>query len=165
MAEITLLTPEQVAEREQKPKGHGRSGRRRSPARTRIIEEYKAVMQDVAPGYGADVLLGEDEDKRFVRQNLKAAADELNVALEFRPVKDNTRIHFRFITPEEKAAKPKRGGRPRKQGQDVSTEVDGAREHAEAAAHELPPMVPEAPTEPPKKRTRSRRATASEASS
>ena len=81
MAEITLLTPEQIVEREQKPKSQGRSGRRRSPARTRIIEEYKAVMQDVAPGYGADVLLAEDEDKRFVRQNLKAAADELNVGL------------------------------------------------------------------------------------
>ena len=97
MAEITLLTPEQLAEGEQKPKSHGRSGRRRSPARTRIIEEYKAVMQDVTPGYGADVLLAADEDKRFVRQNLKAAADELNVALEFWPVKDRSRIHFRFI--------------------------------------------------------------------
>jgi hypothetical protein len=165
MAEITLLTPEQVAEREQKPKGHGRSGRRRSPARTRIIEEYKAVMQDVAPGYGADVLLGEDEDKRFVRQNLKAAADELNVALEFRPIKDKRRIHFRFITPEERAAKPKRGGRPRKHGQAVSVEADGAREQAHDAAHERPPVVQEAPAETPKQRTRSRRAVASEAPS
>ena len=38
----------------------------------------------------------------------------MNQALEFRPIKDKTRIHFRVITPEEKAAKPKRGGRPRK---------------------------------------------------
>ncbi len=165
MAEITLLTPEQVAEREQKPKGHGRSGRRRSPARTRIIEEYKAVMQDVAPGYGADVLLAEDEDKRFVRQNLKAAADELNVALEFRPIKDKRRIHFRFITPEEKAARPKRGGRPRKIAQEVSAEADGASEHVQAPEQALPPVVQEQPAEAPKKRVRRPRATANEAAS
>ena len=114
MAEIQLLSPEQLAEREQKPKGRSRSGRRRSEERTRIIEEYKAVMRKARPGYGADVILGPEEDKRMVRQNLKAAAEELHQALEFRPIKDKTRIHFRVITPEEKAAKPKRGGRPRK---------------------------------------------------
>ena len=165
MDEITLLTPEQIAEREQKPKGHGRSGRRRSPARTRIIEEYKVVMQDVAPGYGADVLLAEDEDKRFVRQNLKAAADELNVALEFRPIKDKRRIHFRFITPEERAAKPKRGGRPRNTAQEVAAESDGAIDQAQEVAHERPPVVQEAPAETPKKRTRRPRAPANEATS
>ncbi len=165
MAEITLLTPEQVAEREQKPKGQGRSGRRRSPARTRIIEAYKAVMAEGQPGYGADVLLAEDEDKRVVRQNLKAASDELNVALEFRPIKDKRLMHFRFITAEERAEKPKRGGRPRKNGQELSAEADGATEHVQAAAHELPPAVQEAPAETPKKRTRSRRAAASEAPS
>lgn len=114
MAEISLLTPEQLAEREQKPKGKNRSGRRRSEERTRIIEEYKAILRDAEPGYGGDVTLTEAEDKRIVRQNLKAAADELQQALEFRPIKDKTRIHFRVITLEEKAAKPKRGGRPRK---------------------------------------------------
>ena len=114
MAEIRLLSPEQLAEREQKPKGRNRSGRRRSEERTRIIEEYKVAMREAKPGYGADVALSPGEDKRMVRQNLKAAADELNQALEFRPIKDKSRIHFRVITPEEKAAKPKRGGRPRK---------------------------------------------------
>jgi hypothetical protein len=161
MAEITLLTPEQVAEREQKRDGRGRSGRRRSPARTRIIEGYKAVMQDVAPGYGADVLLAEDEDKRVVRQNLKAAAQELNVALDFRPIKDKSRIHFRFVTPEEQAARPKRGGRPRKHAQDVLAKADGAREQPQAAEHVLPAVTQEQPTEAPKKRTRRPRAAAS----
>ncbi len=122
-------------------------------------------MQDVAPGYGADVLLAEDEDKRFVRQNLKAAADELNVAREFRPIKDKRRIHFRFITPEERAARPKRGGRPRKTAQEVSAEADGASEQAQATAQELPPVVEEQPAEAPKKRTRRPRVTASEAAS
>ena len=114
MAEIRILSPDELAAREQKPKGRNRSGRRRSEERTRIIEEFKAQMRDAQPGYGGDVLLAEGEDKRMVRQNLKAAADELNQALEFRPIKDKTRIHFRVITPEEKAAKPRRGGRPRK---------------------------------------------------
>ncbi|MDP9309534.1 MAG: hypothetical protein M3R24_01330 [Chloroflexota bacterium] len=112
MAEIRILTPEQLEEREQKPKG--RSGRRRSDERTRIIEEYKTALRDVQPGFGGDVNLGEDEEKRTVRQNLKAAAQELNMALEFRPIKDKSRIHFRVITTEQAEAKPKRGGRPRK---------------------------------------------------
>ena len=165
MAEITLLTPEQIADREQQPTGHGRSGRRRSPARTRIIEAYKAVMAEGQPGYGADVHLAADEDKRVVRQNLKAAAQELNVALDFRPIKDPRRIHVRFITPEEKAARPKRGGRPRKHAQEASTEADSAGEQAQATAHELAPAVQEQPVETPKKRTRSRRPAASEAPS
>lgn len=114
MAEIRILTPDELAQREQKPKGRSRSGRRRSEERTRIIEEYKGIMRDAAPGYGGDVVLGPGEDKRMVRQNLKAAADELQKALEFRPIKDKTKIHFRVITAEEKAARPKRGGRPRK---------------------------------------------------
>ncbi len=113
MAEITLLTPEQVAEREQKPKGQKRSGRRRSAERTRMIEEFKSVLRQAQPGYGGDVLLNEGEDKRIVRQNLKAAADELQKALDFRPIKEKSRIHFRVITLDEKAAKPPRGGRPR----------------------------------------------------
>jgi len=110
MADIRIVTPEELQERN-KPKG--RPGRQRSPERTRIIEAYKAALEDVQPGYGADVLLEEGEDKRTVRQNLKAAADELNLIFDFRPVKDATRIHFRVITPEEHAAKPRRGGRAR----------------------------------------------------
>jgi hypothetical protein len=112
MAEIQILTPQQLEEREHKPKG--RSGRRRSEERTRIIEEYKAALRSVEPGFGGDVHLGEAEEKRTVRQNLKTAAQELNLALEFRPIKDKSRIHFRVITPEQAAARPKRGGRPRK---------------------------------------------------
>ena len=65
-------------------------------------------MQGGAAGYGVDVVLTDDEEKRVVRNNLKVAAEELNVALDFRPIKDKHRLHFRFITPEEKAAKPDR---------------------------------------------------------
>ena len=111
MADIRIVTPAELQERENKPKG--RAGRQRSPERTRAIEGYKAVLQDVQPGYGADVILEEGEDKRQVRQNLKAAAQDLNLAFDFRPIKDRSRIHFRVITPEEKAAKSKRAGRPR----------------------------------------------------
>ncbi len=71
-------------------------------------------MAEATPGFGADVLLAEGEDKRMVRRNLKAAAAELNQVLDFRPVRDPRRIHFRFITPEAYAAKPKPRGRPRK---------------------------------------------------
>ncbi len=157
MAEITLLTPVQLAERDQ-PTGPGRSGRRRSAERTRIIGEYKAAMQDAGPGYGADVLLGAGEEKRVVRLNLKAAADELNLALEFRPIKDSTRMHFRFITPEAQAARPKRGGRPRKQ----RPAAPAAPEDAPAQNVDPAPAPttgdPDASTAPPTQRTRRSRA-------
>ena len=91
-----------------------------------MIEDYKAVMQKATPGFGADVYLAEDEDKRMVRQNLKAAADELHIALDFRPRKDPRRMHFRFITLEEKAAQPKRAGRPGKNQRTEDAEVEQA---------------------------------------
>jgi hypothetical protein len=115
MPSFQILSPEQLAERDTKPKG--RSGRRRNPERTRVIEEYKEQLQNVEPGYGVEVSLGEEEDKRIVRQNLKVAAQELGVAFEFRPIKDKSRIHFRVLTTEEAATRPKRGGRPRKNAQ------------------------------------------------
>src|SRR5919202_1270821 len=140
MAEITLLTPEQLAERQQKPTGKGRSGRRRSPERTRSIEQYKAAMQHVVPGYGADVFLSEGEVKRFVRQNLKAAAAEQDIGVEFRPVKDPSRIHLRFISLEEQAARPRRpGGRPRKSAPPAEAGAGaggGTAEAQPAAEHE-----------------------------
>ena len=155
MAEITLLTPEQLAERDQKPTGKGRSGRRRSPERTRIIEQYKAAMQHVAPGYGADVFLSEGEVKRFVRQNLKAAAAEQDIGVELRPVKDPSRIHLRFISLEEQAARPRRpGGRPRKSAPPAAAgagDGEGTPEAQPAAEH----VQPAAP-----KRRRTRRAEA-----
>ena len=113
MAKLNILTPEELEKREQKPERR-RTGRRRSAERTRIIESFKAELQDAIPGYGVDVTLSETEDKRLVRQNLKAAAEELGIALDFRPIKDKSRMHVRVITPEEKAARPSRSGRPRK---------------------------------------------------
>ena len=83
VAAITLLTPDQLAERS-KPKGKGRTGRHRSPERTQVIEAYKAMMQEAQPGFGADVFLTTDETKRLVRQNLKSAAAELNLAPDHR---------------------------------------------------------------------------------
>ncbi len=114
MATLNILTPEEIAAREQKPASGRRSGRKRSPERTRIIEEFKVGLAQATPGYGADVVLGEDEDKRIVRQNLKAAADELGIALDFKPIKTKNLIQFRVMALEEKAARPTRSGRPRK---------------------------------------------------
>ncbi len=143
MAELVLLTPDQLAERARKPKGPGRVGRRRSSERTQIIEEYKAALQQAQPGYGGDVRLAEGEDKRAVRQNLQAAAEELNLALDFRPIRDKRRIQFRVMTPEERAARPKRGGRPRQRAGE-----------APAAQPAQPVGAPAAPVALPKKRGR-----------
>ncbi|WP_026369752.1 hypothetical protein [Kallotenue papyrolyticum] len=113
MPQVHIYTPEELAEREKKPRG--RSGRRRSEERVRAIEFFKAQLQGAQPGYGGEVLLEEGEEKRTVRQNLKIAAQELGLALAFRPIKDRSRIQFRVITPEEAAARPRRrGGRPPK---------------------------------------------------
>ena len=112
-----------------------------------MIEGFKTELAHATPGYGGDVLLGEDEDKRLVRQNLKAAADELGIALAFRPIRDKNRIHFRVITQEEKAARPPRGGRPRKVRPEAIPETsDVAPREADAT---------EQPAEPPA-RTRRR---------
>ena len=162
MAEITLLTPEQLIERQQKPKGNGRSGRRRSPERTRIIAEYKAAMQDVQPGYGADVVLADGEVKRIVRQNLKTAAAEQNIGLEFRPVKDPSRIHLRFITIEEQAAKPKRGGRPRKGAPAVAADAAAADGQAQERGAAQPTEEQAQAVPPKRRRTRTAAAPASD---
>ena len=113
MATLSILSPEEIAAREQNPPR--RTGRKRTLKRSRIIEGFKEVLQQAKSGYGADVLLSEDEDKRTVRTNLKDAAGELGLALEFHPFKDKHRMHFRVMTLEEKAARPYRGGgRPKK---------------------------------------------------
>ncbi len=152
MATLNILTPEELASRDQKSrsKGVGR-GRRRSAERTRIIEGFKEVLQQAKPGYGADVLLGEDEHKRMVRTNLKDAAGELGLALEFHPFKDKRRMHFRVITLEEKAARPYRGGgRPKKAQPEV------AQETIEEAPQETGGNGTEPPAAPPARSRRRR---------
>ncbi|MDQ5853508.1 MAG: hypothetical protein M3380_15835 [Chloroflexota bacterium] len=113
MAELRLLTPAELAAHEHRQRP-GKPGRRRSPEQTRIIAAYKATLQQAHPGFGGEVVLAAEESKRRVRQQLKTAAQELGLALDFRPTKDPTRIYFRVITLEERAAQPKPGGRPRK---------------------------------------------------
>ena len=148
MAAITILTLEEVARRDQKPERQRRTGRKRSAERTRIIEAYKVAMREAEPGYGADVTLAPDEATRQVRQNLKAAAQELNIALDFRRIKNRSRMHFQFITPGEHAAKAKRGGRPPKQRTTEAAASDSGSEAAqtpgpsEAAGGEVQPTTP-----------------------
>src|SRR5580765_3098087 len=101
MAKLQLVTPEELESRGKKT---GRLGRRRSAERTAIIEGFKAQLEGAEPGFGGDVLLAEGDQKRLVRQNLKAAADELGLALDFRPIKKPDQMHFRVISQEEKAA-------------------------------------------------------------
>ncbi len=115
MATMNILTPEELAARDRHP-GLNESGRgrKRSPERSRMIEGYRELLAQATPGYGVDVLLSEDEDKGLVRRQLKAAASDLGMALEFHRIKTKNRMHIRIITLEEKAAKPYYGGRPKK---------------------------------------------------
>jgi len=114
MAKLTLLTPEEVTAREEKPK-KPRIGRQRSPERLRMLEEYRLALQGAQPGYSGDVVLAEGENKRVVRLLINEAAESLGLALSYRPRRDANLMRFDVITHEEKAARPKRGGRPRKQ--------------------------------------------------
>lgn len=78
------------------------------------IEQYKQALQCVEPGYGGEVKLEPDEDKRVVRLNLQEAAKELvlsRLASGQRQGTDQLQNHF----PRRKGRRPKRGGRPRKQ--------------------------------------------------
>lgn len=133
MAEIRLLSPEELATREQKTTKR-RSGRRRSHEREQIIAQYKDALMGAQPGFGGEVVLTEGEEKRLVRMNLTTAAAEIGKALEFRPIKDKTRIHFRVITLEERAAKPKRGGRPKKVQPEAGAPITNGVEETPAAA-------------------------------
>src|SRR3954465_8803470 len=99
MARLEIVTPEQLEARNAKL--GKRLGRRRSAQRTTSIESFKTQLEGAEPGYGGDVLLSSDENKRIVRQNLKAAADEMGFALDFRPIKTPDKMHFRVISLEE----------------------------------------------------------------
>src|SRR4051795_9354360 len=112
MATLQIVTPDELEART--TKSGKRLGRKRSAQRTTSIESFKTQLEGAEPGDGGDVLLTSDENKRIVRANLHAAADEMGFALDFRPIKKPNRMHFRVISLEEYAARPKRGGRPRK---------------------------------------------------
>lgn len=141
MAQLTILTPEQLAERDSTP--DRRTGRRRSSARTQIIDAYEAVLAQAAPGYGAEVELEDGDTKAQVRQNLHAAAADLGLALAFGPIRNPARLALRVITLEEQAARPKRGGR---------------RRTTDTGRTDVPPAVPVVDPSPlPAPATRSRR--------
>ena len=66
-ATITILTPEEAAQRDQNPEHQRRTEQKRKPERTRMIEAYKAATQGAELGYSADVTLGPNEDKPKVQ--------------------------------------------------------------------------------------------------
>ena len=112
MASIQTFTAEEFAERNRKTKSS--MGRQRSAERQRVIDQYKQALQDLEPGAGGEVVLDEGEVKRTVRLIITDAAKEVDKPLKFYPVRDQHLIKFQVITPAEKAAQPKRGGRPKK---------------------------------------------------
>ena len=65
MATIQTFSAEEFAERNKKPERG--TGRGRSEARQRVVEEYKRALQNLAPGAGGEVTLEEGEVKRTVR--------------------------------------------------------------------------------------------------
>jgi hypothetical protein len=111
MPEFTLWTPEEIQERA-KPK---RTQQRE--ARDRAIAEYSTILASAQPGYGGQLVLGDDEDKRKIRVLVREAASRNNLSLRFRPIKDKDRIEFLVIDPEQQPSRPKTGarrGRPKK---------------------------------------------------
>lgn len=111
MAEFTLWTPEEMQERA-KPK---RTQQRES--RERAIAEYSEYFKNAQPGYGGQVVLGDEEDKRKIRALVREAATRNSLTLRFRPIKDKNRIEFLVIDPAKQPARKNTGarrGRPKK---------------------------------------------------
>lgn len=111
MAEFTLWTPEEMQDRA-KPK---RTQQRE--ARDRAIAEYSTFFASAQPGYGGQLVLGDDEDKRKIRALVREAATRNNLSLRFRPIKDKNRIEFLVIDPEKQPSRRNTGarrGRPKK---------------------------------------------------
>ena len=110
MAEFTLWSPEEMQERA-KPK---RAVQRET--RERIIAEYTNYFQNAKAGFGGQVVLGDDEDKRKLRALVREAAGRSNLVLRFRPIKDKNRIEFLVIDPQSQPARKTgaRRGRPKK---------------------------------------------------
>ena len=112
MPELTIWTPEEMADRA-KPKRV-----RQRENRERMLAEYGAQFANVSPGFGGQVTLGDEEDKRKVRNIIREAAKNQNITLRFRPIKDKQRIEFWVIDPKDAPAPRKptggRRGRPRR---------------------------------------------------
>ena len=144
IAEIHILSPEELAAREERHV-QGRVGRPRNPERVRIIEAYKAVLQQAQPEGGGDVLLTAGETKRMVREALHAAAAELNLTLDFRPIKDPSRLHFRVRPRQAHVARPRRAGRPRPRAGEVEGAPGAAAGLVQPGA-QAQPAAPSAPT-------------------
>ena len=112
MAELTIWSPEEVEKRSMSKRALQRE------ERERLVEEYSKQFENVEPGFGGQVMLEEDDDKRKIRQIVRDAAAQHNLTLRFRPIKDKQRIEFNVIDPS--TIPPRRGGRrgrPRKNPQ------------------------------------------------
>ncbi|HYF65489.1 MAG TPA: hypothetical protein VD886_21865 [Herpetosiphonaceae bacterium] len=111
MAEFTLWTPEEMQDRAKPKRAQQRE------ARDRAIAEYSAFFASAQPGYGGQLVLGDDEDKRKIRALVREAASRNNLSLRFRPIKDKNRIEFLVIDPEKQPSRRNTGarrGRPKK---------------------------------------------------
>jgi hypothetical protein len=110
MAELKLFTPDEIAERA-KPKRQ-----QKREAKERMVSGYASQLQGCRPGFGGEVVLSEEDDKRKIRSLLKEAAGRTKLQLRFRPIKDSGRIEFSVVEATKKAAGKGRGGRRPKKG-------------------------------------------------
>lgn len=111
MAEFTLWTPEEMQDRA-KPK---RTQQRE--ARDKAIAEYSEYFASAQAGFGGQVTLGDEEDKRKIRALVREAATRNHLSLRFRPIKDKNRIEFLIMDPEKQTQRRNTGarrGRPKK---------------------------------------------------
>jgi hypothetical protein len=111
MAEFTLWTPEEMQDRAKPKRAQQRENRERA------LAEYGEHFKNAQPGFGGQVVLGDEEDKRKIRALVREAAGRNNLTLRFRPIKDKNRIEF-LVIDQEKQSAPRTGGarrgRPKK---------------------------------------------------
>lgn len=109
MPELNIWNLDDMAERA-KPKRQ-----RKREERERMVQTYREYFKNVKPGFGGEVLLSEEEDKRKIRMLIREAAEQQGINLRFRPIKDAQRIEFRVLPKEDKTSSTgAKRGRPRK---------------------------------------------------
>lgn len=72
------------------------SGRKPPSQRALIREQYQRFLEDIQPGEGGEVILGEDDNRTTIRNRIKSAADELGKNITFMRTRDSA-LRFRVL--------------------------------------------------------------------
>ena len=70
--------------------------------RARIRGEYRAYLEGIEAGEGGELKLNESEKKVTIKNRLKRAAEEMDIAIEFKRSSAES-VRFRVCPPESES--------------------------------------------------------------